>query len=98
MLLIYINFWFDSSVGVEIDKKRRAFKALKLAGTAETLVPYKEANKSCKKATTQAKINMIKGIAASSNINPKLCFKYVYSEKMKQEGVRPLLTEGRSIG
>uniref|UniRef100_A0A803J5S4 PX domain-containing protein n=1 Tax=Xenopus tropicalis TaxID=8364 RepID=A0A803J5S4_XENTR len=86
--------WLNKSVSVEVGKKKRAFKAFRLAGTAETFIRYKEANKACKKAIRQAKIEMERGIAARSKNNPKLFFNYVNSKKMKKEGVGTLLSRG----
>uniref|UniRef100_A0A803JAV9 Reverse transcriptase domain-containing protein n=1 Tax=Xenopus tropicalis TaxID=8364 RepID=A0A803JAV9_XENTR len=89
--------WLNKSVIVEVGKKKRAFRALKLAGTAETFIRYKEANKACKKAIRQAKIEMERDIAARSKKNPKLFFNYVNSKKMKQEGVGTLLSRGGTL-
>uniref|UniRef100_A0A803JLD2 Reverse transcriptase domain-containing protein n=1 Tax=Xenopus tropicalis TaxID=8364 RepID=A0A803JLD2_XENTR len=89
--------WLNKRVKVEVGKKKRAFKAFKLAGTAETFIRYKEANKACKKAIRQAKIEMERDIAARSKKNPKLFFNYVNSKKMKQEGVGTLLSRGGTL-
>uniref|UniRef100_A0A803KG92 Reverse transcriptase domain-containing protein n=1 Tax=Xenopus tropicalis TaxID=8364 RepID=A0A803KG92_XENTR len=89
--------WLNKSVIVEVGKKKRAFRAFKLAGTAETFIRYKEANKACKKAIRQAKIEMERDIAARSKKNPKLFFNYVNSKKMKQEGVGTLLSRGGTL-
>uniref|UniRef100_A0A803JG40 Reverse transcriptase domain-containing protein n=1 Tax=Xenopus tropicalis TaxID=8364 RepID=A0A803JG40_XENTR len=89
--------WLNKRVIVEVGKKKRAFRAFKLAGTAETFIRYKEANKACKKAIRQAKIEMERDIAARSKKNPKLFFNYVNSKKMKQEGVGTLLSRGGTL-
>ncbi|KAE8597549.1 hypothetical protein XENTR_v10016507 [Xenopus tropicalis] len=91
--------WLNKRVRVEAGNKKRAFKAFKLAGTAETFIRYKEANKACKKAIRQAKIEMERDIAARSKKNPKLFFNYVNSKKNEaRRGGNLIITGGGGGG